>query len=55
MYDKNKVKRSRYYHPYFRINDTIVEADISGRFGPDVMCDFLIDFIKRDEDKNYDL
>jgi arylsulfatase A-like enzyme len=53
MYDKNKVKRSRYYHPYFRINDTIVEADISDRFGPDVMCDFLIDFIKRNEDKPF--
>jgi arylsulfatase A len=50
MYDKNKVKRSRYYHPYFRINDTIVEAAIADRFGPDVMCDFLIDFMKRNED-----
>lgn len=53
MYDKTGVKRSRYYLPYFRINNTIVEDDISNRFGPDVMCDFLIDFIGRNKKKPF--
>ncbi len=53
MYDKTGVKRSRYYMPYFRINNTIVEDEISNRFGPDVMIDFLIDFINRNKEKPF--
>jgi arylsulfatase A len=53
MYDKKKIKRSRYYRPYFRINDTIVEEAIANRFGPDVMCDFLIDFIKKNRERPF--
>jgi len=47
MYDKSGVKRSRCYQPHFRINDRIVQEEISHRFGPDVLCDFLVDFIDR--------
>jgi len=53
MYDKNGIKRSRYYRPHFRINDTIVEEEIGDRFGPDVMCDFIIDFIQRNKDRPF--
>jgi len=53
MYDKTGVKRSRYYQPYFRINNTIVEDEISNRFGPDVMCDFLINFIERNKENPF--
>ena len=53
MYDKDGAKRSRYYQPYFRINDRIVEEDIADRFGPDVMADFLVDFIKRNKEKPF--
>lgn len=53
MYDRNGAKRSRYYQPYFRINNRIVEEDIEERFGPDVMADFLIDFIKRNKEKPF--
>jgi len=53
MYDKTGVKRSRYYQPYFRINNTIVEDEISNRFGPDVMIDFMIDFINRNKEKPF--
>ena len=53
MYDKTGVKRSRYYLPYFRINNTIVEDEISNQFGPDVMIDFLIDFINRNKEKPF--
>ena len=53
MFDRHGVKRSRYYYPHFRINDQIVEKDIEERFGPDVMADFLIDFIKRNKEKPF--
>ena len=53
MYDRNGVKRSRYYQPYFRINNRIVEEDIADRFGPDVMGDFLVDFINRNKEKPF--
>ena len=47
MYDRNGVKRSRYYQPYFRMNGSIVEESIAERFGPDVLTDFMINFMKR--------
>ena len=37
MYDRNGVKRSRFYQPYFRINGAIEEESIADRFGPDVL------------------
>ena len=49
MYDKDGVKRSRFYQPHFRINDIIAEEEISHQFGPDVLCDFLVDFIDRNK------
>jgi arylsulfatase A-like enzyme len=50
MYDRNGVKRSRFYKPYFRINGKVEEASIAERFGPDVLTDFMIDFMKRKKD-----
>ena len=50
MYDRDGVKRSRFYQPYFRINGSIEEASIADRFGPDVLADFMIDFMKRKKD-----
>jgi arylsulfatase A len=50
MYDRNGVKRSRFYRPYFRINGKVEEASIAERFGPDVLTDFMIDFMKRKKD-----
>ncbi len=49
MFDRNGFKRSRFYAPYFRINGRITEKTIAERFGPDVMADFMIDFIKRNK------
>ena len=51
MYDRKGVKRSRFYQPYFRINGSIEEESIADRFGPDVLADFVIDFIKRKKDE----
>lgn len=53
MYDKNGVKRSRFYQPYFRINGKIEEESIADRFGPDVLADFMIDFMKRKKDEPF--
>ena len=53
MYDRNGVKRSRFYQPYFRINGNIEEQSIADRFGPDVLANFMIDFMKRNKDKPF--
>ncbi|MFP6892382.1 MAG: sulfatase-like hydrolase/transferase, partial [Opitutales bacterium] len=53
MYDRNGVKRSRFYQPYFRINGSIEEESIANRFGPDVLTDFMIDFMKRKKDEPF--
>jgi|TARA_B100001964_G_scaffold179472_1_gene198146 arylsulfatase A-like enzyme len=53
MYDRNGVKRSRFYKPYFRINGKVEEASITERFGPDVLTDFMIDFMKRKKDEPF--
>ena len=53
MFDKYGVKRSRYYFPHFRVNNRILDDEIKDRFGPDVMCDFLIDFIEKNKDQPF--
>ena len=47
MYDRNGSKRSRYYQPHFRMNGRIEDESIAKQFGPDVLADFMIDFMKR--------
>ena len=49
MFDRDGVKRS-FYQPYFRINGKIEEESIADRFGPDVLADFMVDFMKREKD-----
>ena len=53
MYDRNGVKRSRFYQPHFRINGAVEEESIADRFGPDVLADFMIDFMKRKKDEPF--
>ena len=53
MYDRDGVKRSRFYKPYFRINGEIEEESIADRFGPDVLADFMVDFIERKKDEPF--
>ena len=53
MYDRNGAKRSRFHQPYFRINGEIEEESIADRFGPDVLADFMIDFMKRKKDEPF--
>ncbi|MDC0308532.1 FAD-dependent oxidoreductase, partial [Planctomycetaceae bacterium] len=50
MFDRHGTKRSRYYKPHFRVNSKIEEESIAEQFGPDVMADFMIDFMKRKKD-----
>ena len=53
MFDRKGVKRSRFYQPHFRINGEIAEESIADRFGPDVLADFMIDFMKRKKDQPF--
>ena len=53
MYDRKGVKRSRFYQPHFRINGLVEEESIADRFGPDVLADFMIDFMKRKKDEPF--
>jgi arylsulfatase A len=42
----------RYHDPYIWQNGRILE-NTKGLYGPDVYCDFLIDFIKKNKDKSF--
>ncbi len=53
MYDSNGTKRSRFYQPHFRKNGSIEEESIAEQFGPDVLADFMIDFMKRNKDEPF--
>jgi arylsulfatase A len=53
MYDKEGKKRSRYYHPYLRKNNQILEKEVEDKFGPDVICDFIINFIEENKSQPF--
>ncbi|MDR8390376.1 sulfatase-like hydrolase/transferase [Aliifodinibius sp. S!AR15-10] len=40
-------RTTRYHNPYFRRDGEIVHEEIKDRYGPDVMVDFLTDFIRK--------
>lgn len=42
---KDKIRTTRYHNPYFRSDGKIIHEEIKDRYGPDVMVDFLIDFM----------
>jgi len=42
----------RYHDPYIWQNGKILE-NTTGRYGPDIYCDFLIDFIRKNKDKPF--
>ena len=42
----------RYHDPYIWQNGHILQ-DTKGRYGPDIYCDFLIDFITKNKDKPF--
>lgn len=39
-------RTTRYYQPHYRRNGEVIADQIKDRYGPEVLCDFLIDFIK---------
>lgn len=45
----NRPSAERYWDPY--INTPSGSRTVKGKFGPDVYCDFLVDFIKSHRDK----
>lgn len=44
MTDENE-RTTRYHNPYYRRDGEIIHEEIKDRYGPDVMVDFLSDFI----------
>jgi len=47
----DNVRTQRYHNPYFRRDGKIVHEDIKNRYGPDVMVDFLTEFIEKSHDE----
>ncbi len=43
---------SRYYEPFLYQNGTLRE-DVKDRYGPDVYCEFLIEFIEKNKDRPF--
>ena len=50
MFDRNGNKKARYYQPHFRMNGGVEEEAIADQFGPDVLADFMVDFMRRNKD-----
>ncbi len=55
-FDQNSVfgwhEGPRYYQPYIWQNGKILD-EVKDLYGPDVFCDFLIDFITKNKDKSF--
>ena len=47
-----KHKGSRYWNPTVNINGTLYE-DMQGKYGPDVFCDYALDFLERNADQPF--
>ena len=45
-------RESRYWEPRILQND-VLRDDVADRFGPDVACDFLVDFIKKSHEQPF--
>lgn len=45
-------QRSRYWDPFIWENGKL-RADTKGKYGPDLFCDFAVDFIRRHQDKPF--
>ena len=43
---------SRYWNPTIKVNGTLLQ-DTEGKFGPDIFCDYLLDFISRNKSQPF--
>src|SRR5690606_17806388 len=43
--NEDNKRTTRYHNPHFRSDGKIIHEEIKNRYGPDVMVDYLIDFI----------
>ena len=46
-------KTSRYAEPTYLRNGKLLSNDLKGRYGPDVNCEFLIDFMRRNKERPF--
>ena len=49
---ENKTKPDRYWDPDYNLNGKML-TDADGKYGPDVLNDFVIDFVRRQKDKPF--
>jgi len=52
VYSSDGIIRERYKSPFIEQNGKILE-NTSGKYGPDVFCDFVCDFIERKKDEPF--
>lgn len=50
--DGEKAKPDRYWNPDYNLNGAAL-PDSEGKYGPDVLCDFVLDFIQRHKDEPF--
>ena len=50
--DGEKAKPDRYWNPDYNLNGTAM-PDTEGKYGPDVLCDFVLDFIRRHKEEPF--
>ena len=43
-------RTTRFYQPHYRHDGAVIADQIKDRYGPEVLCDFLIDFIRENRD-----
>lgn len=51
LMDAGNQRTTRYYNPYYRRDGEVISADIEDRYGPDVMIDFLTEFMQKSNDE----
>lgn len=49
--DADNQRTTRYHNPYYRRDGEVIHADLKDRYGPDVMVDFLTDFMQRSHEE----
>lgn len=45
----NDIKTSRYADPAYLRNGKLLQEELNGKYGPDLNCEFLIDFMQRNK------
>jgi arylsulfatase A len=50
---KPRKEGERYWDPLIERNGQVLQDELKGQYGPDVFCDFVLDFIERKKDEPF--